>query len=159
MRSYGSTHFHPWQFLLLLCSNFLIFGFWVPPQVGFWILLLWPLEPLKVLLLSDMIGYSKLTLDNSCSKPGHILFSKELLYIIIDLNQSAHYGVSHYCLAFSEDRFSLLTFLFRGERKRRGSGRGRENLKQAPCPAESLTQGSILQPWDGDLSRNQELDT
>ena len=31
----------------------------------------------------------------------------------------------------------------------------RENLKQAPCPAQSLMQGSIPQLWDHDLSQNQ----
>ena len=35
----------------------------------------------------------------------------------------------------------------------------KENLKQAPRSAQSLTQGSILWPWDHDLSWNQELDT
>ena len=34
----------------------------------------------------------------------------------------------------------------------------RQNLKMVPCSAQSLTQGSIPQPWDQDLSWNQELD-
>ena len=34
----------------------------------------------------------------------------------------------------------------------------RENLKQAPHSAQSLTQGSIPQPWVHDLSQNQELE-
>ena len=37
--------------------------------------------------------------------------------------------------------------------------RQNENLKQAACSAHSLTQGLIPQPWDHDLSGNQELDT
>ena len=40
----------------------------------------------------------------------------------------------------------------------RERGRGRENLKQAPCWVQSLTRGLILQFWDHDLSCNQELD-
>ena len=50
-----------------------------------------------------------------------------------------------------------------GERRRgeewRGEERGGENLKQDPSSAQSPMQGSIPQPWDYDLSRNQELDT
>ena len=38
-----------------------------------------------------------------------------------------------------------------------GRGAERENLKQAPCLAQSLTRGSIPWSWDHDLSRNQEL--
>ena len=37
-------------------------------------------------------------------------------------------------------------------------GSGRQNLQQAPCPAGSPTCGSIPQPWDHDLSQNQEPD-
>ena len=34
----------------------------------------------------------------------------------------------------------------------------KESPKQVPCPAQSLMQGWISQPWAHDLSRNQELD-
>ncbi|XP_048068548.1 tumor protein p53-inducible nuclear protein 1 isoform X2 [Ursus arctos] len=40
----------------------------------------------------------------------------------------------------------------------RGRGRRRESLKQAPRSAQSQTRGSISQPRDHDLSRNQESD-
>ena len=40
----------------------------------------------------------------------------------------------------------------------RGRGRERDNPKQAPHSVQSLTQGSIIPPWDHDLSQNQELD-
>ena len=40
----------------------------------------------------------------------------------------------------------------------KGQSRGRENVKQAPCSGQSLTQDSISRPWDHDLSQNQELD-
>ena len=40
-----------------------------------------------------------------------------------------------------------------GQRERK-----RENLQQAPHSTWSLMQGSIPQPWDHDLSQNQELD-
>ena len=40
-----------------------------------------------------------------------------------------------------------------------GSGRERENSKQAPHWAQSPTQGSISRPWDPDQSQNQELAT
>ena len=33
-----------------------------------------------------------------------------------------------------------------------------ENLKQVPCSAQSWVWGSIPQPWDHDLNRNQESD-
>ena len=36
--------------------------------------------------------------------------------------------------------------------------KARENLKQVPRPAQSPTQDSIPQPWDHDLSQNQESD-
>ena len=53
-------------------------------------------------------------------------------------------------------------FLFvEGERERHvGKGRERkgQNLKQAPCPVQSPTQSLTSQPWDHDLSQNQELD-
>ena len=55
----------------------------------------------------------------------------------------------------------VLYFLRQKERVRvsREEGEGeRENLKQALYPAQNLTQGSIAQPWDPDLSRNQESD-
>ena len=55
--------------------------------------------------------------------------------------------------------FFVLFFFFRA-RVRAGRGRGRrtENLKQAPRLVQSPTQGSISQPRDHDLSRNQESD-
>ena len=41
----------------------------------------------------------------------------------------------------------------------KGEGqRGRENLKQAPCPVQSPTWGSFPALWDHDLSQNQESD-
>ena len=40
----------------------------------------------------------------------------------------------------------------------RGRERKRENLKQALCSAQSPMRGSIPQPWDHDLSQNQESD-
>ena len=43
-----------------------------------------------------------------------------------------------------------------GERRK---GKEKENLKQAPCSVQSPTQGSIPQPRDHDLSKNQELGT
>ena len=42
----------------------------------------------------------------------------------------------------------------RGERAQVGVCRGRENLKQAPRPVQSLMWGSISWPWDHDLSWN-----
>ena len=42
--------------------------------------------------------------------------------------------------------------------RERGRERWRENLKQAPHSSQSPTWGSIPQPWDHDLSQNQELD-
>ena len=62
----------------------------------------------------------------------------------------------------------LLTFIYLRERGRerqrnrasewsRGREREKENLKQAPPSGRSLMQGSIPQPWDHDLSQNQEL--
>ena len=46
-----------------------------------------------------------------------------------------------------------------GERGRgREREKERENLKQAPCSAQSLIWGLISLPWDHDLSRNHELD-
>ena len=42
------------------------------------------------------------------------------------------------------------------EREREGHG---ENPKQAPHTAQGPTQGLIPQPWDHDLSQNQESDT
>ena len=44
------------------------------------------------------------------------------------------------------------------EGERRERDRGRMNLKQTPCLARSLTQGSIPLLWDHDLSWNQESD-
>ena len=38
------------------------------------------------------------------------------------------------------------------------AGEERDNLKQAPCSVQSPTQGSIPQPWDHNLKRNQESD-
>jgi len=50
----------------------------------------------------------------------------------------------------------VIIYLFIYLRVGRGRGRRRErekeNLKQAPCPAWSPTQGSTSQPWDHDLS-------
>ena len=49
-------------------------------------------------------------------------------------------------------------------RRGRGRGGGRErerekrNFKQAPRSVQNQTWGSIPQPWDHDLSPNQELD-
>ena len=37
--------------------------------------------------------------------------------------------------------------------------RERENLNQAPRSVQSLTQGSIPQPWNHDLNLIQDLDT
>ena len=34
--------------------------------------------------------------------------------------------------------------------------KGKETLQQTPCWGGSLTQSSIPEPWDHDLSRNQE---
>ena len=59
----------------------------------------------------------------------------------------------------------LLKIYFRKKRKRgrgrgeRGKWRMRENLKQAPCLALSLTQCSIPGPWDHDLNWNPESAT
>ena len=59
---------------------------------------------------------------------------------------------------------SLFTyFIFFQEREKaqageRGRERQRKNPKQAPLSAQSPTQGSIPQPRDHDLSRNQEPD-
>ena len=67
--------------------------------------------------------------------------------------------------------FTFLKFLFKRERMGRGGegreggrmnggerGRGRENLKQTPHSAWSLTRGLIPQPWDHDPRRNRQLD-
>ena len=51
--------------------------------------------------------------------------------------------------------FNSLYFLKR-EWVREGQ-RKRETLRQAPHPAQNLTWGSVSQPWDRDLSQNQEL--
>ena len=45
----------------------------------------------------------------------------------------------------------------KGERQREREGE-RENLKQAPCSAQSLTWGSIPRSWDHDLSQDQDSD-
>ena len=54
----------------------------------------------------------------------------------------------------------LKIYLFILEREREhATGRAEgeeENLKQAPHPAQNQTQGSILRPWDRNLSQNQE---
>ena len=58
--------------------------------------------------------------------------------------------------------FTFLKNLFETERVHAhmggggGRGRRRENPKQAPRSAQSLTRGSIPCPWDHDPSRNQE---
>jgi len=47
------------------------------------------------------------------------------------------------------------------ESKHSGAGgreRERENPKQVPCPTQSPTWVLIPQPWNHDLSGNQELD-
>ena len=53
--------------------------------------------------------------------------------------------------------FSFPFFFLRERGAEREGERERENLKQAPCPVQSPTQGSIPQSWEYDLSRNQEL--
>ena len=50
----------------------------------------------------------------------------------------------------------LVSFLFL--KKTREGQRERENLKQAPSPAWSPTQGLMSQPWYHDLSQNHESD-
>ena len=37
--------------------------------------------------------------------------------------------------------------------------RERENVKQASCSKQSPKQGLILQPWDHDISQNEESGT
>ena len=59
-------------------------------------------------------------------------------------------------------QYSFIQHLFFYMRERehtsKGEGRGRENLKQAPCSVQSLTRGLIPWPWDHDLSWNQGSD-
>ena len=52
--------------------------------------------------------------------------------------------------SLSKQEVSFMTFFLKG------GCRGRENLKQAPCQAESPMRSSIPQPWDQDLGWNQE---
>ena len=57
--------------------------------------------------------------------------------------------------------FCLSCFLEREKYQVKGEGeerRKRGNLTQAPCSVPSPTQGSIPQPWDHNLSQNQESD-
>ena len=52
-------------------------------------------------------------------------------------------------------------FFFERERKNEqgaGAEEERENPKQAPYSGQSLMWGLISQPWDHDLSQNQESD-
>ena len=54
----------------------------------------------------------------------------------------------------------FLNYYYLRESAQVGDGEGgegeRENLKQTPHSAQSPTQGLIPQPWDHDLSQNQE---
>lgn len=52
----------------------------------------------------------------------------------------------------------IYLFIFRERKRVEGRGTGRKNLKQTPHWAWNPMQGLISQPWDCDLSRNQESD-
>jgi len=59
--------------------------------------------------------------------------------------------------------FKDLFIYFRARESRRecvsmGRGRGGERPQQTLCSAQSPTWGSVSQPWDHDLSSNQESD-
>ena len=77
-----------------------------------------------------------------------------------------HMLIGHLCIFFDKVSAQVFPFLITKifclkERVQAGEGqREREgkNLKQPPCPARSLTQGSISPPCDHDLSQNQESD-
>ena len=61
-------------------------------------------------------------------------------------------------LPLHQDKLETI-LLFRERENQQGGGqRERENLKQAPCAAQSPTQGSIPRPRDHDLSQNPESD-
>ena len=70
-----------------------------------------------------------------------------LLYFIVFL------CLKHLHLRQIKKRFSSLYFRGEGQREEE-----KKNLKQALPPAQSLPWGQISQPWDHDLSWNQEAD-
>ena len=53
--------------------------------------------------------------------------------------------------------FLVWFFSLKTESTNEGEGQ-RDNLEQAPHSAQSLMWGSIPQPWDQDLRRNQDSD-
>ena len=59
----------------------------------------------------------------------------------------------------AETQLDQFLLLFERENTSRGEEqRGGRDLKEAPCSVQSPRRGSIPQPWDYDLSQNQESD-
>ena len=88
---------------------------------------------------------------------GELLLREE---VAPGLNQSLWWMMWHFppkrsIIVFNNFFFFLFGREHGGEGQRDG---GRENLKQAPHPTQSLTWGSISWPWDHDMSWNQEVD-